>query len=116
MSALLALSDVAVIRALERCYSRAITGDARRIADRESIARHHAYRRFAVPDSKLDHALAGSWDVLPELAWRWQLPVLPAEWGVVLDAHVRELLTSRAEHSLDDLQAVLRTLGAGHAA
>lgn len=115
MSALLALSDVITLRALERAYSRGIGGDGRRIADREGVPRHQAYRRFPVPHSKLDHALTGSFDVLPELRSRWLLPIEADDWGVVLNHYLRGLLIDRNEHNLDDLEVALRTLGAGHA-
>lgn len=116
MSALLALSDVAVMRALERSFSRCATGDQRRAAERDHLLRHHAYQSFPIDGHSHTQALTGAWDLLAELAWRWQLPVEAAEWGGVLDRYSRGLLASRADHDLDQLEAALRTLGAGHAA
>lgn len=116
MSALLALSDVAVMRALERCYSRGLSGDARNIAAEENLDRHRAYQRFPIGATRQSHALAGAWSWLPELTSRWLLPVEPADWELVLDRYARALLTTKAEHTLDDLEQAVRHLGAGHAA
>lgn len=116
MSALLALSDVAVMRALERSFSRVASGDSRKMAEEEGLLRHHAYRRFPISASRHNQALGGAWTLLPELGWRWQLPVESGEWEIVLDHYTRSLLSSSCEHTLDDLQQALRTLGAGHAA
>lgn len=115
MSALLALSDVLVCRAHERAFSRDISGDARNMAVQEGIPRHRAYERFPIAAARHTHALADAWYLTPELAYRWQLPVAAAEWASVLDHYSRSLLTTRAPHTLDDLEQALRLLGAGHA-
>lgn len=115
MSALLALSDVTVMRALERAGSRGLSGETRRMLPAKGIAAHDAYRFAAIHPSRHTHALAGSWNITTELAWRWQLPVEAHEWAAVLDRYARDLLTSRAEHTLDELEAALRLLGVGHA-
>lgn len=114
MSALLALSDVVVYRALERSFSRGVSGYARATAAEEGIARYQAYRRFPIVGSRQVRALEGSWELLPELVWRWQLPVLAAEWEKVLDHYTRQLLADSTEHTLDDLSVSLALLGAGY--
>lgn len=115
MSTLLALSDVVIYRALERAFSRGVSGYARATASEEGIARHEAYRRFPIVGARQGRALEGSWEVLEQLRWRWQLPIPAPEWATVLDHHTRALLTTGAEHNLDDLAEALTALGAGHA-
>lgn len=116
MSALLALSDVLVVRALERCYSRALPGDARRRAALLRSPRHRAYEHIRIPPARHSHALDAAFTITGELTYRWQLPVEPTEWATVLDDYCRRLLTTMAPHTLDDLEQALRLLGAGHAA
>lgn len=115
MSALLALSDVLVDRALERAYSRGLPGDARRRAALANTPRHRAYEQIRIPASRHDHVLDDAWSMTPELADRWLLPVDPAEWAVVLDRYTRRLLSTGAPKTLDDLGQALTLLGAGHA-
>lgn len=115
MSALLALSDVLVDRALERCYSRGLSGDARRRVAENGTPRHHAYQQVLIPAARHTHALADAWSLTTELAYRWQLPIEPAEWAAVLDRYCRGLLSSGAAHDLDELARSLAVLGASHA-
>lgn len=115
MSALLALSDVLVVRALERAYSRGLTGSKRRDAAHHG-PRHCAYMVEPIPAARHTHALDGAWDMCDDLVFRWQLPVPAETWSYVLDEYARGLLKSQAPHSLDALEQALRLLGAGHAA
>lgn len=116
MSALLALSDVLVVRAMERCYSRGLPGDIRRRVAVVHVPRHRAYEQFRIPASRHSHVLDDAFSICPELVYRWQLPVEAREWSVVLDRYCRQLLTSMSAHTLDALEDELKLLGAGHAA
>lgn len=110
MSTLLALSDVAVMRALERAYSRGLSGDARNMAVQEGVSRHHAYEKFPIAGPRQAYALEHAWEFLPELADRWPLSVHPVVWAQALDRYTRGLLTTRDEHSLDELSLALTGL------
>jgi hypothetical protein len=110
VSTLLALSDVAVMRALERAYSRGLSGDARRIAAHDGVARHHAYEKFPIALPRQAYVLEDAWSFLPELAGRWPLTVDPGVWALALDRYTRSLLTTRDEHSLDELSLALTGL------
>jgi len=43
------------------------------------------------------------------------LPIDPTEWATVLDRYCRQLMSTQARHDLDQLEAALTLLGAGHA-
>lgn len=116
MTALLALSDVVVLRALERAYSRGLTGEHRRVAaETRHLPRHRAYEGIQIPTSRHARALEDAWSITGELAATWLLPVDAAEWSAALDAYCRDLLTTRRPRSLPDLEAALSRLGVhGH--
>lgn len=115
MSALLALSDLLVVRALERACSRGLSGDARRAARRHVDHPYRAYEAFKVPPTRVAYALEEAWTMTTPIVDRWQLPIEPGEWAHVLDLYARGLLTRQAPHTLDSLDAALALLGAGHA-
>lgn len=114
MTALLALSDVLVIGALERSCSRGLTGEQRRLAGRHSL-RYRAYEFVHIPPNRHTPALEGAWALTAELTIRHSLPVDAGEWSSVLDNYCRGLLASGQPHTLDHLEAALLLLEAGYA-
>ncbi|WP_375483304.1 hypothetical protein [uncultured Jatrophihabitans sp.] len=115
MSALLALSDGLVVRALERAAIRGLPGDLRRRSATLNIPKHRAYERFRIPAARHGHVLEDAFPMTAEIADRWQLPVDADAWSRVLYDYCRGLLVSMQPHTLDDLAAALELLGAGHA-
>lgn len=112
MTALLALSDVLVVRALERAYSRGLDG-SHRAALGNQVLRHRAYEHTPIPAIRHGHALEGAWTITVELTQSWDLPIRAEEWSTALDAYCRELLTARRPRSLDGLEAALAALRVG---
>lgn len=102
---LVALSDVVVIRALERACNR---GLARTRWTTGSDVRHKAYERIAIPPERVDHALEDAWCHLAELTARHRLAIAPKLWATALDAYVRDLLQTRQPHTLDRLELALQ--------
>lgn len=102
---LVALSDVVVIRALERACNR---GLARTRWSTGTEVRHRAYERIPIPAARVDHALEDAWCHLPDLARRHRLPIAPQLWADALDAYVRDLLDTRQPHTLDRLELALQ--------
>lgn len=115
MSDLLALSDVLVLRALERSYSRGLTGEHRRVAaDARHLPRHRAYEEIQIPPMRHARALEDAWTITAELVSSWQLAVAAPEWAAALDGYCRDLLTTRRPRSLADLERALDRVGVRH--
>lgn len=110
MSDLLALSDVLVLRALERAYSRGLIGSSRSAIARRNVPRHRAYEAILIPAARHSPALDGAWSVTDELAQAWHLPVAGDAWARSLDAYCRDLLTTQRPRSLTDLEAITTSL------
>ena len=102
---LTALSDVLVVRALERACNR---GLARTRWTTGTAVRHRAYERLVIPPERIDHALEDAWCHLPELAERHRLPIDPRLWARALDGYVRDLLDTRQPHTLPGLELALQ--------
>lgn len=116
MNALLALSDVLVVRALERACSRTLTGAQRQVLAVRDIPKHHGYESIHIPTSRHDRALYDTWHIVAEIADRWQLHVDPEEWAATLDQYCRDLLGSSRVHTLDQLEVALAPIGASRVA
>lgn len=110
MSDLLALSDVLVLRALERACSRGLDGSSRSAIARRNVPRHRAYEGIQIPAARHARAFEDAWSITGELADTWDLPVAPADWAATLDAYCRHLLSTRRPRSLTDLESVLAPL------
>lgn len=116
MSDLLALSDVLVLRALERAYSRGLIGSSRSAIARRNIPRHRAYEAILIPTARHSPALDGAWAVTDELATEWHLPVAADAWARALDGYCRDLLASQRPRSLTDLEVITAPLVADRVA
>lgn len=111
MTAYLALSDVLVVRALERACIRGIDGSSRSALARRNIPRHRAYEEIQIPTSRHARALEDAFAITHELTATWDMPVAASEWSAALDAYCRQLLTTQRPRSLVDLQAALGLVG-----
>lgn len=111
MTDLLALSDVLVVRALERAYSRGLTGEYRRATHDRQLPRHRAYEQIHIPPSRHARALDDAWSLTDELAASWDLPIASPVWARSLDDYCRSLLTTQRPRSLPELEAILAGAG-----
>jgi hypothetical protein len=102
--ALLAVSDVLVLKVLERA---ATYGPRSRRAATQPERRHVAYERCPVPLDKLDPVLRDMWVLCPKLAHRHGLDVDIEAWMALLDQYVRVLLMMGQPHTPEGLSAVL---------
>jgi hypothetical protein len=110
---LVALSDAAVLVALERAWNRVMPRSAR--AGVPPAARHSAYLDAPIYLDALDKALAGAWDLLPMLAARHGLDVDVRQWGNLLDGYTRALLMACEPHEPERLRPHLAELGIAEA-
>ena len=104
---LLALSDLLVLTALERAWSRSVR---RARYGTPAAQRHNQYLRSPVPVEKIDSALRDSWVLCPILADRHDLDTDPAAWQQLLDSYTRALLMAGQSHHPDRLAALLGSL------
>lgn len=100
---LLALSDLLVLTACQRAYAR-VRSALKAIPPSE---RHRGYEYVAIPEEKIERALADAWTLCSMLASRHQLDVDPAEWAQALDGYARALLLMAEPHSTSRLRATL---------
>lgn len=103
--ALLTASDVLVLEALTRAWSRTVPRSRRAVAPH---ARHTEYQRYPVPVDRMDSAMRDAWALCPILAHRHELPVDVVRWQEVLDQYTRALLMMGMEHTTARLIEVLR--------
>lgn len=106
--ALLALSDMLVVRALERGYSRLPRSTRAGL----TVPRHRVHERIRLTEAVQDGMLADAWALCPEYVRRWQLPVDDAAWAAALDGYTRVLLRTGRPHTLDGMAAALAPLTA----
>lgn len=115
MTDLLALSDVLVIRALERSSMVGLDGSIRRALNDRGIAKHCSYQHIRVPPTRYHRIFEGTWSITRELVETWRLPIDAADWSAALDAYCRNLLATQRPRSLDDLAVALDRVGVRHA-
>lgn len=99
---LVALSDLAVLVALERAWNRVMPRSAR--AGVHPGQRHSAYLHAPIYPATLDKALGGAWELLPLLTQRHDLEVNPAAWALLLDGYTRALLMACEPHHPERLR------------
>lgn len=104
---LLAVSDLLVMTACQRAYSRSISRRTKYVAMRD---RHRAYESVAIAEDKIEAALADAWALCQCIAVRHDIPVDVAEWVVVLDTYTRSLLLMSMPHSTSRLRPILAAL------
>ena len=107
---LIAVSDVLVLTALQRAYSRCITRATKPVPLRE---RHRAYEHIAIPEQKIEQALADAWALCPLLASKYLDDVDALKWSTTLDTYTRSLLMSSMPHTRQRLEAILDTVPLG---
>lgn len=102
---LLALSDLMVLTALERAFSRAKPqGQRGHIA---AAARHRAYESVPIPVDRIDYLLRDAWALCPLLSARYALDVDPVAWAELLGSYTATLLMACQHHSKHELRAQL---------
>lgn len=108
--ALLAVSDVLILHALERAWARTV-----RRADRSCPAhlRHNQYLRAPVPEERIEAVLHDAWTNCNLLVHRHALPVDPVAWSDTLDSYTRALLLMCQPHAPARLTQVLIPLITG---
>jgi hypothetical protein len=92
---LLALSDVLVLKALERS---ATFGSRARRGPVSSPQRHLAYEQNPVPVEKIDPVVKDMFVLCPILAGRHSLAVDVAAWAALLEQYTRVLLMMGQPH------------------
>lgn len=102
---LLAVSDLLVLDALTRAWSRTVKRSDRAVPAGQ---RHTEYQRRPVPVDRLDAVLHDAWVLCPMLAERHSLPVSIVPWQDALDSYTRALLMMSERHTPGRLLVVLQ--------
>lgn len=104
-SALLAVSDVLVYRALEVVGKRIVRAERRRFKLLGTSPWHVAHTLWRPDEQTVEKALNGAWDVVPVLlSAHGASGTTPVNVTAVLDQYVRAILTDGKEHSLELLR------------
>lgn len=104
-SALLAVCDVLVVRALEAVGKRIVRVERSRFNRLGSQPWHVAHTIWKPDDHTVDKALSGAWDVVPAmLDSHGCCNVTPTLVTGVLDCYVRDLLLTGTGHALPELR------------
>lgn len=106
-SALLAVCDVLVVKALEK-LGRRIVRAAPRSAGRFRVMNgrpwHIAHTIWRPQESEVKRALQGAWDVVPAMLTNHSTqPVTPEQVTAMLDEYTRDLAITATAHSFDEL-------------
>jgi hypothetical protein len=101
---LLAVSDVLVMTACQRAYSRSISRRTKYVPMRD---RHRAYELVSISEEKIEAALADAWTLCPALCSRHQLGVDVDVWVGTLDSYTRSLLLMSMPHAATRLSPIL---------
>lgn len=104
-SALLAVADVLVIKALEVVGKRLVRVDRSRHKRRGTRPMHEVHAIWTPDPSMMDKGLSGAWDVIPAmLTAHGCCGVTADEVQAMVDRYVRDLLITGTLHNLDDLR------------
>lgn len=104
-SALLAVCDVLVVRALEAVGKRIVRADRSRFKRLGTRPWHFAHTIWTPDQTMTDKGLAGSWDVIPAmLTNHGSCGATVAEVQSMIDQYVRDLLITGTPHRLDELR------------
>lgn len=104
-SALLAVCDVLVVRALESVGKRIVRADRSRFKRLGSRPWHYAHTIWTPDQVMTDKGLAGSWDVIPAmLTNHGSCGATVAQVQTMIDQYVRDLLITGTPHRLEELR------------
>lgn len=103
-SALLAVCDVLVVKALEVVGKRIVRVTRSRFAELGGRDWHEAHLLWRPDADMTDKALTGAWDVIPAMLDRHGCCDVPSD-GVIemVDGYVRDLLITGTPHHLGEL-------------
>lgn len=104
-SALLAVCDVLVLKALEKIGSRIVRQVRSRHHSIGSQPIHTAHTIWPSDDETTEKALKGAWDVVPALldGHGWSEVTAP-EIVTMLDGYVHDLVITGTHHTVEELQ------------
>ena len=107
-SALLAVSDVLVYRALEVVGKRIVRAERRRFKLLGTRPWHEAHTLWVPDTATVDNALNGAWDVVPALlSAHGAAGTTPVNVKSALDKYVRALLQQGRQHTATGLRQAL---------
>ena len=110
-SALLAVCDVLVVRALEGLGKRIVRADRSRYRTMGTRPWHEAHTIWRPDEHQVVKSLKGSWDVIPALLLHHGLSGVSARSvEEMLDQYVRDLAITGTAHSIDELRYRLSEL------
>lgn len=104
-SALLAVCDVLVLKALEKIGTRLVRQERRRylVMNQPGMELHVAHCYWPTDDDTVDKALKGAWDVVPALVDGHGWDVASEAVRTMLDEYVHDLAITGEMHSLPEL-------------
>lgn len=105
MSALLAVCDVLVLKALESMGKWIVRSDRSRFKVMGSRPFREAHMVWQADDDVVSKALKGAWDVVPAMldTHGWET-VTSAQVSEMLDSYVHDLVITGHAHTLEELQ------------
>lgn len=104
-SALLAVCDVLVVRALEGLGKRIVRADRSRYRVLGTRPWHEAHTIWRPDEQEVVKTLKGSWDVIPALLSNHGIcGVTVREVTSLLDTYVRDLAITGTSHKIEELQ------------
>lgn len=110
-SALLAVCDVLVVRALEGLGKRLVRAERSRYRVLGTRPWHEAHTIWRPDESLVVKSLRGSWDVIPALLLHHGLAGVPSRAvEEMLDQYVRDLAITGTLHTIEELRWRLSSL------
>lgn len=111
-AALLAVSDVLVLKALEAVGKWIVRAERPRARQLTALGlpKHAAHTVWSCEQAMVDKALRGAWDVVPAMldSHEWAVPA--SKITALLDAYVSELVRKQCPHDLAELRMRLTDL------
>lgn len=106
VAAILAVSDVLVVRALETVGKRIVRADRKRFHLMGDRPWHEAHMIWRPDDVMVDKAMKGAWDVLPAMLQNHDGSgaITAMQLQDIVDSYVRILLYTQRPHRLSDLR------------
>lgn len=102
-SALLAVCDVLVVKALETLGKRIVREDRARFHLIHGYPIHLAHVVWTPDEAMVSRVLRGAWDVVPAMLDTYATEIEPEAVQKMLDDYVRDLAVTGTEHNLLDL-------------